>query len=399
MSNIRQLFYKHLGQTSDFPMALEIESATGMYQKDVNGKEYMDLIAGIGVSALGHSHPSILDAIDIQSKKYLHVMVYGEFIESPQVQLAHKLAETLPESLDNVFLVNSGSEATEGAIKLAKRYSGRSKIISCFNAYHGSTSGALSICGNEDLKISFRPLLPHIEFIRFGNLEDLTLIDDETAAIFIETIQGEAGVRKANKAYFQALRKRCNDMGVLLVLDEIQCGMGRTGSLWAFEEYDVSPDILLTAKGLGGGMPIGAFISSKEIMGTLTTDPILGHITTFGGNPVSAAAAIATINEINNDHLLNAVPEKEACFKELLRHEHIIEVRGKGLMLAVEFESFQILQKIIHHLLEMGVITDWFLFCDNSLRIAPPLIITMDEIKMACNKILQAIDIVYSDAD
>lgn len=399
MQSNRQLFYQHLGQTSQFPMELEIQHADGMYLFDTDDKSYMDLIAGIGVSALGHNHPKIVGAIKNQANQYLHVMVYGEFIESPQVQLAKALSDTLPDPLDNVFLVNSGSEATEGAMKLAKRYTGRHKIIACKNAYHGATHGALSICGDESLKESFRPLLPSTEFIRFGSQDDLDQIDEQTAAVFVETVQGEAGVRYTDKAYFHALRKRCDETGTLLVLDEIQCGMGRTGNLWAFEAYDIIPDIVLSAKGLGGGMPIGAFISSKEIMHHLTHNPILGHITTFGGHPVSAAAAVATLKTIQNEGLVEKVEEKSQLFKFLLKHDQIKEVRGIGLMLAVEFESFEILQKIIHQLLELGIISDWFLFCDNSLRIAPPLIISEDEIKMACGKVLEAIDIVYTEAN
>ena len=394
--NNRQLFLQHLGQTSQFPLALEIESAQGMYLLGTNKKNYLDLISGIGVSALGHAHPAILKAIKDQSDKYLHLMVYGEFIESPQVQLAKAISDTLPEKLDNVFLVNSGSEATEGAMKLAKRHTGRSEVISCKNAYHGSTAGALSIAGNESLKQSFRPLLPDTKLIEYGEIKDLGEITQKTAAVFIETVQGEAGVRLADKEYFKALRQKCNDTGTLLILDEIQCGFGRTGSFWAFEKYHVEPDILLSAKGMGGGMPIGAFISSREIMHSLTHDPILGHITTFGGHPVSAAASLATITAIHAEKLLDSVELKGNLFKELLVHPKITEVRGIGLMIAAEFESFDILQKIIDELLKLGVISDWFLFCDHSLRIAPPLIISEEEIKMACKKILQAIDKVYS---
>ena len=394
--NNRQLFLQHLGQTSQFPLALEIESTQGMYLLGTDKKHYLDLISGIGVSALGHSHPAILKAIKEQSEKYLHLMVYGEFIESPQVQLAKALSDTLPGQLDNVFLVNSGSEATEGAMKLAKRFTGRSEIISCKNAYHGSTAGALSIAGNESLKQSFRPLLPDTKLIKFGEIEDLGKITGKTAAVFIETVQGEAGVRLANKDYFEALRRKCDETSTLLIFDEIQCGFGRTGSFWAFEKYGVEPDVLLSAKGMGGGMPIGAFISSREIMHSLTHDPILGHITTFGGHPVSAAASLATLKTIHAEKLVDAVEQKGNLFKELLVHPKIKEVRGIGLMLAAEFESFDILQKIIDELLKLELISDWFLFCDHSLRIAPPLIISEDEIKMACKKILQAIDNVYS---
>lgn len=390
--NNRQLFLKHLGQTSEFPLALEIEKAEGVYMYDKDDKAYLDLISGIGVSSIGHRHPKVIEAIKTQVDKHLHVMVYGEFVTAPQVQLAHAITQTLPDHLDNVFLVNSGSEATEGALKLAKRHTGRKKIISFENAYHGSTSGALSIAGDEKLKAPFRPLLPDIHQIRFGEILDLDQIDKKTAAVIIETVQGEAGVRNADSAYFKKLRARCDEMGTLLIMDEIQCGFGRTGKFWAFEHYGVSPDILLCAKGMGGGMPIGAFISSKAIMHELTHDPILGHITTFGGHPVSSAAALATVKVLQEENLIESVAEKAALFLSLLKHDKIIEVRNVGLMMAVEFESFEYLDLIIHQLLDDGILTDWFLFFDNSMRIAPPLTITSEEIKMACNKILQAID-------
>jgi acetylornithine/succinyldiaminopimelate/putrescine aminotransferase len=319
-------------------------------------------------------------------------MVYGEFVSTPQVQLAKEICDTLPDNLNNAFLVNSGSEATEGAIKLAKRHTGKSKIISCIDAYHGSTTGALSVCGSEDLKQPFRPLLPGIEHFNFGVTDDLVLIDKDTAAVIIETVQGEAGVRVADANYFKALKKACEEQGALLILDEIQCGFGRTGKFWAFEHYNVAPDILLCAKGMGGGMPIGAFISSKEIMNDLTHDPLLGHITTFGGHPVSAAAALATTRVLRNSDLIGDAASKEQLFKSLLQHDKILNLRSIGLLMAAEFESFEFLEKLIHQLLQDGILTDWFLFCDNSMRIAPPLTITKEEIKMACNKILQAID-------
>ena len=374
---------------------LEIEKAEGLYMYQKDGKKYMDLISGIGVSTVGHRHPKVTQAIKNQVDQHLHLMVYGEFVTSPQVQLAKALSDTLPEHLDNVFLVNSGSEAAEGALKLAKRYTGRTEIISFNNCYHGSTAGALSVCGNESLKNNYRPLIPGNRLLGFGEIEDLKYISEKTAAVIIETVQGEGGVRTASKEYFQMLRQACDERGVLLIFDEIQCGFGRTGKFWAMEHYNVAPDILLCAKGMGGGMPIGAFISSKKIMHSLTHNPILGHITTFGGHPVSCAASLATLNVILEENLMNGVPEKEALFHEYLQHEKIIEVRSKGLLVAVEFESFEYVEKIIKNLLELGVLSDWFLFCDNSIRIAPPLIITQEEIKMACNKILQAIDISY----
>ncbi|SMD38912.1 Acetylornithine/succinyldiaminopimelate/putrescine aminotransferase [Reichenbachiella faecimaris] len=390
--NNRQLFLKHLGQTSEFPLSLEIEKAEGLYMYDKDNKAYLDLISGIGVSSIGHRHPKVIEAIKEQLDKHLHVMVYGEFVTASQVQLAHAISETLPDHLDNIFLVNSGSEATEGALKLAKRHTGRSKIVSFENAYHGSTSGALSIAGDEKLKEPFRPLLPDIHQIRFGESSDIDCIDRDTAAVIIETVQGEAGVRHASSEYFESLRAKCTETGALLIMDEIQCGFGRTGKFWAFEHYGVSPDILLCAKGMGGGMPIGGFVSSKSIMHDLTHDPVLGHITTFGGHPVSAAASLATVKVLLEEKLIETVEEKEKLFLTLLKHKKIKEVRSMGLMMAVEFESFEYLDQLIHKLLKEGILTDWFLFCDNSMRIAPPLTITFEEIKMACNKILQAID-------
>lgn len=392
--NNRQLFLQHLGQTSESPLALEIERAEGAYMYDKDNKAYLDLISGIGVSTIGHRHPKVVEAIKDQVDRHLHLMVYGEFVTAPQVQLAHAITQTLPDSLDNVFLVNSGSEATEGALKLAKRHTGRSKILSCSDAYHGATTGALALAGGDSLKAPFLPLLPDTHQIGFGSQADLAQIDNQTAAVIIETVQGEAGVRQADTSYFEALRARCTETGALLIFDEVQCGFGRTGKFWAFEHYGVTPDILLCAKGMGGGMPIGAFISSKAIMHDLTHDPILGHITTFGGHPVSAAASLATLKVLQSENLIDQVAEKEALFLSLLKHEQIRGVRSKGLMMAVAFDSFELLDMIIHQLLEDGILSDWFLFCDNAMRIAPPLTITEAEIKMACNKILQAIDIV-----
>ena len=393
--NNRQQFLNHLGQTSQFPLLMEIERAEGLYMYDKENKSYLDLISGIGVSTIGHRHPKVVKAIKDQVDKHLHLMVYGEFVTTPQSKLAQAIVDTLPPSLDNVFLVNSGSEAVEGGIKLAKRHTGKEKVFSCIDAYHGSTSGALSSCGNESLKKPFRPLIPETYHFRFGIMDDLSLIDDNTAAVIIEPIQGEAGIRLASQSYFEALRAVCNEKGALLIFDEVQVGFGRTGKFWAFEHYGVVPDILLCAKGMGGGMPIGAFISSKKIMHDLTHDPILGHITTFGGHPVSAAASLATINIIHDENLLEGVDEKEALFRSLLVHPKIKEVRSKGLIMAVEFESFEFLDQLIHDLLDKGILSDWFLFCDNSMRIAPPLTITSVEITMACSKIIAAIEEIH----
>ena len=387
----RQLFQNYLAPTSNTPLQLEIESAEGVYLQGADGQQYLDLISGIAVSNIGHRHPKVISAIQEQLESYLHLMVYGEYVQAPQVKLAHALAATLPEKLDNVYLVNSGSEAVEGALKLAKRYTGKPKIVSCVDAYHGSSHGALSVCGNETLKQSFRPLIPAIGLINFGKLDDLDCIDSNTAAVIVETIQGEAGVRIASQEYFKALRDRCDHYGSLLILDEIQTGYGRTGKFWGFEHYDIEPDIMVCAKGMGGGMPIGAFISSREIMQTLSHDPVLGHITTFGGHPLSAAAALATINVIQEENLIPNVDAKAELFRDGLVHDRIRDIRNKGLMMAVEFDSYQVLKPVIDEAINGGVITDWFLFCDHSMRIAPPLTIENEQIVEACKVIVQAI--------
>lgn len=392
MISNRQLFLNHLAQTTDFPLMIEIERAEGVYMYGSDGREYIDLISGIGVSNIGHRHPKVVEAVKKQVDQYMHLMVYGEYVQSPQTRLAKALTDTLPDALSAVYLVNSGSEAIEGAIKLAKRYTGKPKILSCKDAYHGSSHGALSAGGNEIFKQNYRPLVPGHYHIRFGAEEDLEEIDHQTAAIVVETVQGEAGVRVADEAYFRALRKRCNETNTLLILDEIQAGFGRTGKFWAFEHYGITPDILVTAKGMGGGMPIGAFISTREIMDVLKANPILGHITTFGGHPVSAAASLATMKVLTEDHVIENVDSKADLFRTLLKHPKIRDIRNKGLMMAVVFESFEILKPIIDRAIELGVVTDWFLFCDNSMRIAPPLTITTDEIEKACSIILQAIE-------
>ena len=389
----RQLFQKFLAHTSDSPLALEIVKAKGIYLYDKEGKSYIDLISGIAVSNVGHRNKKIISAIKKQLDLYMHLMVYGEYIQSPQVLLAQALVNSTKDpSLNQVYFTNSGTEAVEGAMKLAKRYTGRTNFISCINAYHGSTQGALSLAGDENFKNSFRPLLPNITHINYGREEDLVHINNKTAAIIIEIIGGESGVRKASISYFKALRKRCDETGTLLIIDEIQTGFGRTGTFWAYEAMEIIPDVLLTAKGMGGGMPIGAFIANENLMKSLSFDPILGHITTFGGHPVNCAASLATLNYIIDENLMEDVPSKSQLFKDLLVHPMIKEVRAVGLMIAVEFENFEIIQKIISNCLYRGLITDWFLFCNNSLRIAPPLIITMKEIKIACKIILQAIN-------
>lgn len=393
----RQLFFQHIAQTSDFPLALEIERAEGVYLFGLGGETYLDMISGIAVSNVGHRHPAVLAAIQAQLDKYLHLMVYGEYVQSPQAQLAEALASTLPEPLDNVYFTNSGTEAIEGAMKLAKRYTGRTELISCFNSYHGSTQGALSLSGDENFKRNYRPLLPGIRHIQHGSWPDIDKISTRTAAIIMEVIQGEAGVRVPDPAYLQAIRQRCTDVGALLIFDEIQTGFGRTGSFWAFADFGpVVPDVLVCAKGMGGGMPIGAFISSAEVMSVFKNNPILGHITTFGGHPVSCAASLATLNIIRDERLAEQAEAKGQLIRQLLVHPAIREVRGKGLMLAAEFDSFAVLKPVIDRAISKGpssrgVITDWFLFCDNSMRIAPPLIITEAEIRQACAVILESI--------
>ena len=394
----RELFLKNVAQTSDFPLSLEIERAEGVYMYGKEGKAYMDLISGIGVSNVGHRHPKVTQAIHNQVDKYLHLMVYGEYIQTPQILLAEALVKTLDKGcrkypvLDNVYFTNSGTEAVEGAMKLAKRYTGKQEIISCVNAYHGATQGALSLSGSENFKRNYRPLLPEIKQIKHGNFEDIQLITYKTAAIFIEIIGGESGVRVPDYQYFIELRKQCDLTGTLLIIDEIQTGFGRTGTFWAFEQFGFYPDVLLCAKGMGGGMPIGAFIANQKVMAVFKNNPILGHITTFGGHPVSAAASLATLNVIYEEKLLDDVKRKAQIFRDLLVHEKIKEVRNQGLMMAVEFEDFDTLKPIIDRAIEKGVITDWFLFCDNSMRIAPPLIITDEEIVLACKVILSVID-------
>ncbi|WP_020603086.1 aspartate aminotransferase family protein [Spirosoma spitsbergense] len=398
----RQLFLQHIAQTSDFPLGLEIERAEGVFIFGQDGKSYMDLISGIGVSNVGHRHPHVLRAIQNQLDKYLHLMVYGEYVQTPQTQLAHALTQTLPDTLNTVYFTNSGTEAVEGAMKLAKRYTGRLEIISCFKAYHGSSQGALSLSGDENFKRNYRPLLPGIRHIQHGNPTHIEQITHQTAAVVMEVIAAEAGVRVPDAAYLQAVRQRCTDVGALLIFDEIQTGFGRTGTFWAFEGFGAVPDILLCAKGMGGGMPIGAFISSADIMQVFRNNPILGHITTFGGHPVSCAASLATLQviqgqsagarSVDTGKLYEQAEAKGQLFRQLLVHPAIKAIRGKGLMLAVEFDSFAVLKPIIDRAILKGIITDWFLFCDNSMRIAPPLIITEAQIREACAVILEAID-------
>jgi acetylornithine/N-succinyldiaminopimelate aminotransferase len=394
----RQLFLRHNAQTTDFPLMIEIEKAEGLYMYSPDGKRYMDLISGIGVSSIGHRHPRVVAAVKDQLDHYMHLMVYGEYVQTPQVKFAEKLAAVLPDNLSSVYFVNSGAEAVEGAMKLAKRYTGRSEIISCIHSYHGSTQGALSLMGNEEFKNAYRPLLPGVRQVRFGSVEDLQLITTQTAAIVIETIQGEAGIQTATPLYWKALQARCRETGTLLVLDEIQCGFGRTGTLFAFEHYGIVPDILLLAKAMGGGMPIGAFISSAEIMASLKENPILGHITTFGGHPVCCAAGLANLEVLLEEKMHHTVAAKEQLFRSLLVHPEIREIRGKGLMLAIGLKDFDFNKKVIDECIAQGIIVDWFLHNSNSMRIAPPLIITEQEIREACQVILSAIDQVQGNS-
>ncbi|GAA4441883.1 aspartate aminotransferase family protein [Ravibacter arvi] len=404
MRNIthRQLFLSHVAQTSRFPLALEIDSAEGVYMHDVNGKKYYDLISGIGVSNVGHRHPAVVAAIKEQVDRYLHLMVYGEYVQAPQVLLAaalvgsldSPLAETAPYGpINRVYFTNSGTEAVEGAMKLAKRFTGRFGFVACKDAYHGASQGALSLAGQAFFQENFRPLLPGMTRIRYGVVEDLEQIDHRTAGLVIEPIGGESGVRVPDIDYMRAVRKRCTETGTLLILDEVQTGFGRSGTFWAFEDFGIYPDILLSAKGMGGGMPIGAFMASETVMSVLMENPILGHITTFGGHPVSCAAALAAFDVIQSERLHEAAGRKGQLIKDYLgAHPLVKEVRGKGLMLAVEFDSFPLLKQIIDRLIEVGIVTDWFLFCDHSMRIAPPLIITEEQISEVCRKIIGVLD-------
>ena len=388
---LRSLFYKHVAQTSDSPMALEISHGKGNYLFDIHGKKYLDLIAGISVSNVGHGNPKVIEAIKSQADKHLHTLVYGEHIQTSQTALAQALAESLPDPVDQIYFVNSGSEAIEGAMKLAKRYTGRFEIVACHKAYHGSSHGALSLMGDEDLKQKFRPLLPGIRHLEFGEVADLEFITSKTAAIVMETVQGEAGVRIADTSYFQEVRKRCTEMGCLLILDEIQTGFGRTGGFWGFEKYGIVPDVVVMAKGMGGGMPLGAFAAPKSIMECLTRDPVLGHITTFGGHPVSCAASLAALQFIRNEGLTEQIEGKEKRFHQKLRSTAIKEIRSSGLLMAVELGSFDKVMSVIQYGLKQGLITDWFLFCNTAIRIAPPLTISLDEIDWACDVILESL--------
>lgn len=374
-------------------MALEISHGQGNYLFDTNGKKYLDLIAGISVSNVGHGNPHVVQAIKEQAGRHLHTLVYGEHIQNTQTRLAKAIADTLPAPIDQVFFVNSGSEAIEGAMKLAKRFTGKFEIVACSKAYHGSSHGALSLIGDEEMKRNFRPLLPGIQQIEFGNPSDLEFITSKTAAIVLETVQGEAGVRVADQAYFLQLRKRCTDMGCLLILDEVQTGFGRTGTFWAFEQYGIIPDVVVMAKGMGGGMPLGAFAASRHVMHSLTNNPVLGHISTFGGHPVSCAASLAALQFIQNEGLIAKIEEKKKRFHQKLVHQKIKEIRSSGLLMAAELDSFEQVMKIIQYGLDQGLITDWFLHCNTAIRLAPPLTISLEEIDWACAVIVDGLNL------
>lgn len=389
--NNRQLFLRHIAQTSPAPIALEITRAEGIFQYDVNGREYTDLISGFSVCNIGHGHPKVVKAVQEQAAAYMHLIVYGEFIETPQVTYAELLSGVLPGPLECIYFTNSGAEATEGAMKLAKRVTGRPKIIAFDKSYHGSTQGALSVMGSEYWRNAFRPLLPEVYHYPYNSREAIDAIDKQTACVIAETVQAESGINKPDAAWLMKLRAKCNETGTLLILDEIQAGFGRTGSLWAFEQYGIVPDILLLGKALGGGMPLGAFIASKEHMDMLTADPVLGHITTFGGHPVSCAAGKAALEVLLEEGGLGEVPEKEHLLQQKLKHPAILQTRTAGLWAALQFDSFETNHKVIQRCLANGLITDWFLFAPDCLRVAPPLITTIPQLEKICDTIITSI--------
>lgn len=390
--NQRQLFLNHIAQTSPTPIGIEMVKASGIHLWDADGKKYVDLISGFSVCNIGHSHPSVVKAVQEQAAQYMHLIVYGEFIESPQVQYAKLLTDHLPASLNCVYFTNSGAEATEGAMKLAKRVTGRSKIIAFNNAYHGSTQGALSIMGGEYWRNAFRPLLPDVFHFDYNDDAVLNEIDSSVACVILETVQAESGITTPRKEWLAAIRKKCDDHCVLLILDEIQAGFGRTGTLWAFEQFNIVPDILLLGKALGGGMPLGAFIADKRLMSTLTYDPVLGHITTFGGHPVSCAAGKAAFEVLIANDMIAKAKEKEKILQDQLVHPAIINKRSHGLWMSLKFADDTINQKIVYQCVKNGLVTDWFLFAADRLRIAPPLIITEEELKEVCATILRSIN-------
>ncbi|MEO9569861.1 MAG: aspartate aminotransferase family protein [Polaribacter sp.] len=381
-------FFKYQAQTSPHPLAIEIASAKGCYIYDTSGKEYLDFVAGVSANSLGHNHPKVTEAIKNQLDSYAHVMVYGEFIQQPQVELCKLLAENSPENLNAVYITNSGTEATEGSLKLAKRVTNRSEIIAAKSSYHGNTMGSMSVSGVEKQNSAFRPLIPGTKFIEFNNENELNKITTKTAAVILETIQGGAGFIEPKKEYLSKVKQRCKDVGALLILDEIQTGIGRTGTFWGFENYNVVPDIIITGKGLGGGMPIGAFMASTEMMSLLKDNPKLGHISTFAGHPVIAAAAVATVKEIIKNNFIKETLRKEKLIKKHLNHSAIKEIRGKGLMLAAILETPDLASKIVLECLEEGLILFFLLFEGRAMRITPPLTISDEEIIKGCQIIL-----------
>ena len=389
---VKESFIKLQGQTTPYPLAIEVASAEGMYITDKSGNTYLDLVAGVSACTIGHCHPRVVKSVQDQVQKYMHVMVYGEFIQDPQLELAKKLASLLPDTLNATYFVNSGVEAIEASMKLAKRYTGRSEIISFKNSYHGSTHGALSIMGTETYKQKYRPLLPDCRQIIYNDFNGLKRITEKTAAVIIEPIQGATGFVTPQKGFLNVVREKCNEVGALLIFDEIQTCFGRTGNLFGFETYNVIPDILCMAKGMGGGMPIGSFTTSTEKMHSLRENPMLGHITTFGGHPVVCAASLATLDELCETQLFREVDKKETLFRALLNHPKIKEIRGKGLMLAIELDDVDLCQKVVHRGIEKGIITFFFLFSKTAVRLSPPLTISEDEIRNAAKVILDILD-------
>ncbi len=392
MTSLQDHFFKHQAQTTPHSLALEIVKAEGSYVYGADGKAYLDFIAGVSANSLGHNHPKVSKAIKDQVDAYTHVMVYGEFIQQPQTELCKLLSDLLPENLNTVYLVNSGTEATEGALKLAKRVTGRAEVVAAKNAYHGNTQGAMSVCGAEEQNSAFRPLIPGVKFINFNKEEDLEKITEATAGVILETIQGGAGFIEPKNGFLTKVRKRCDAVGALLILDEIQSGIGRTGKLFGFENYDCVPDIVITGKGLGGGMPIGAFISDFKLMEQLQDRPKLGHITTFGGHPVIAAAALATLKEITETNLMQEALRKEELIKSYLVHPAIKEIRGKGLMLALLFENDTFATDVVLKCMDKGLLLFFLLYEKKAARISPPLTISDDEIKKGCAIILEVIE-------
>ncbi len=389
---LRSHFLNHIAQTNPEPHIFEVSRGEGIYLYDVDDRPFIDLISGISVSSFGHSHPLIIEAIKNQADQYLHTMVYGEHIQAPQVKLARKLSKLLPDPLDNVYYVSSGSECVEAAIKIAKKYTGRRDLVACKNAYHGSSHGPLSLMDNEYFSAAYRPLLPNVRFFELNNEASLSVITESTAAVFLETIQGEAGIRIPTRSFMQALRARCTETGAILVLDEIQAGMGRTGKLWAFQHFDVAPDVILLSKAFGGGMPLGAIITSKKIMHVISDHPILGHITTFGGHPVCCAAGLAALNMLTSTDLISSIKRKAQLFIDLLNHPQVKEIRSIGFLMALDLQDEKKVKQLMEYGMAHQLLFDWFLYDAGSVRIAPPLIITEDQIRTACKILVEGMD-------